>query len=103
MIRQRAEEQAGTRQFCLIGRFTKELDCLLVSSPFFLFVASHEETLDGFVVLEQHSIVECILRVETMPERDMRQLMREDHRKTRLIRKHIDQTAAQYDGVSYGE
>ena len=96
------EELRGARLF-LVRRIAQEFRPLELRCLFLFWGARKIKVAKRFFFVESHTVEERELRVHTMPEHHMAQLVRQNRRETGFIRKHIDQSAAQDDSVAQGE
>ena len=61
------------------------------------------QVLISGVIAEQHAVVECKLATQIVAEHDVRQFMRQHSGQAGFVRKHVDQPAADHDGVADAE
>src|SRR6267378_888042 len=87
----------------LVRRIAQEFRPLELRCLFLFRGARKIKVAKRFFFVESHTVEERELRVHTMPEHHMAQLVRQNRRQTGFIRKHIDQSAAQDDSVAQGE
>ena len=91
------------RELILVGRILQQFGALVVGGLLFRRRAGKAEVAEGVLFVEQHAVEEGELRVDAMAENDVGHLVREHGGQAGLVGKHVDQAAAEDDGVADGE
>src|ERR1700733_1697722 len=95
--------QTGHVQFLGVGRVLEQVESFLVGGRFFLGNVTESKVVVGGFVREEHAIVEGKLAAQVMAKDDVRQFVRKHHREAGLVRKRVNQSAADDDGVAHAK
>lgn len=97
------EKEPYIVQFLSVGRVLQEFDRLLVGCRFFFGNVAESEVLVRALIGEQHPVVERVLRSQVMTQYNVGEFVTEHGCQTGLIGKHIDEPAADHNGISHTE
>src|SRR6266404_5754412 len=96
------QEKTGVPKLVFIRRIVQDLDRFGVGGFLFVNRSRKSEMAEGFLVLNEQLIEEGKAGIEAMAENGVAKLVRYDGGQARFIRKHVDQAAAQHDGMADG-
>ena len=100
----RFQEQPSVGEFVLVRRIRQQLHALwrrqLLLPP---ELRAKSIRWKVFCVGEKEAIVEGELGVDAVAQRDVAEFVRQGHRQRSFIRKNVEQSAADHDGVTDGE
>src|SRR4029077_8570325 len=100
---QHLNELAGSGELILVGRLRQQLQSFLVGRLFLFGSAREAEMTEGILVIPQHTVKEGVSRIDAMPQNHVAELHCQDGGQAGLVRKYVDQDAAEHDGVADDE
>src|SRR4029077_19873045 len=95
------QEKTGVPELVFIRRIVQDLDRFRVGGFLFVNRSRKSEMAEGFLVLNEQLIEEGQAGIEAMAKNGVAKLVRYDGGQARFIRKHVDEAAAQHDGMAY--
>ena len=95
----RLQEQSGIAQLILVRRIGQNLHGFVVRRNLFIRGAGESEVPESIFVLNQQLVEERELRVQAVAKHHVAEFVRQNRCQARFIGQHVNQPAAEHDGM----